>query len=98
MEVSSPKDSSVASSPFPSPNVSALLKIRVISWCQETGLPVSMRVRVGKRTFSLYKYPLFSKSECFQKRLTEANELEHLRESSITLQTASPRSVVGFEK
>ncbi|KAK6259570.1 NPH3 domain - like 2 [Theobroma cacao] len=76
MEVSSPKDSSVASSPFSSPNVSALLKIRIISWIQETGLPVSMRVRVGERTFSLHKYPLFSKSGFIQKRLTESNELE----------------------
>ncbi|XWS75858.1 hypothetical protein CRYUN_Cryun01aG0127900 [Craigia yunnanensis] len=76
MEVSSPKDSSVASSPFSSPNVSALLKIRIISWSQETGLPVSMRVRVGERTFNLHKYPLFSKSGYFQKRLTESNELE----------------------
>ncbi|XVF21101.1 hypothetical protein REPUB_Repub12eG0061900 [Reevesia pubescens] len=76
LEVSSPKASSVASSPFPSPNVSALLKIRIISWSQETGLPVSMRVRVGERTFNLHKYPLFSKSGYFQKRLTESNELE----------------------
>ncbi|KAE8730496.1 putative serine/threonine-protein kinase WNK11-like [Hibiscus syriacus] len=76
MEVSSSKDSSVASSPFSSPNVSALLKIKVISWCQETGLPVSIRVRVGERTFGLHKHPLFSKSGYFQKRLTESNELE----------------------
>lgn len=32
MEGSSSKDSSVASSPFSSPNVSALLKIKIISW------------------------------------------------------------------
>ncbi|XP_022769941.1 BTB/POZ domain-containing protein At5g48130-like [Durio zibethinus] len=76
LEVSSPKDSSVASSPFPSANVSALLKIRIIAWSKETGLPVSMCVRVGERTFSLHKYPLFSKSGYFQKRLTESNELE----------------------
>ncbi|KAK8674294.1 hypothetical protein V6N13_112588 [Hibiscus sabdariffa] len=77
MEVLSSKDSSsVASSPFSSPNVSALLKIKIISWCQETGLPVSIRVRVGERTFSLHKHPLFSKSGYFQKRLTESNELE----------------------
>ncbi|OMO62546.1 hypothetical protein COLO4_33029 [Corchorus olitorius] len=76
MEVSSSKESSVASSPFSSPNVTALLKIKIISWSQETGLPVSMRVRVGERTFSLHKYPLFSKSGYFQKRLTESNEVE----------------------
>ncbi|KAB2022516.1 hypothetical protein ES319_D07G216600v1 [Gossypium barbadense] len=76
MEGSSSKDSSVASSPFSSPNVSALLKIKIISWCQETGLPLSIRVRVGERTFSLHKHPLFSKSGYFQKRLTESNELE----------------------
>ncbi|XP_022758945.1 BTB/POZ domain-containing protein At5g48130-like [Durio zibethinus] len=76
MEVSSSKDSSVASSPFSSPNVSCLLKIRIISWSQETGLPVSMRVRVGQRTFCLHKDPLFSKSGYFHKRLTESNELD----------------------
>lgn len=32
MEVVSSKDSSVASSPFSSPNISALLKIKIVSW------------------------------------------------------------------
>ncbi|CBI28410.3 unnamed protein product, partial [Vitis vinifera] len=76
MEVASPKCSSVASSPFSSPNVSALLKIKIISWSQETGLPVSVCVRVGNRAFNLHKCPLFSKSGYFKKRLKESSELE----------------------
>ncbi|XP_021889970.1 BTB/POZ domain-containing protein At5g48130 isoform X2 [Carica papaya] len=55
MEVASSKDSSVSSSPFSSPNISALLKIKVLSWSQETGLPVSIQVRVCGRTFNLHK-------------------------------------------
>ncbi|GKV18383.1 hypothetical protein SLEP1_g28777 [Rubroshorea leprosula] len=43
---------------------------------QETGLPVSLRVRIGDRIFCLHKHPMFSKSGYFQKRLTESNELE----------------------
>ncbi|KAL5581713.1 hypothetical protein UlMin_014155 [Ulmus minor] len=77
MEVASSKDSSsVASSPFSSPNVGALLKIRVISWSQETGLPVSVRVRVGNKIFNLHKHPLFSKSGYFKKILNESTEFE----------------------
>ncbi|KAJ0053445.1 hypothetical protein Pint_01879 [Pistacia integerrima] len=75
--VSSKDNSSVASSPFSSPNISALLKIKIVSWSQETGLPVSIRVRVGNRTFNLHKYPLFSKSGYFKKRSpNETNEHE----------------------
>lgn len=76
MEVVSPKDSSVASSPFSSPNIGALLKIRIISWSQETGLPVSVRVRVGERTFKLHKYPLSSRSGFFKKRLNNSSDIE----------------------
>ncbi|TQD76432.1 hypothetical protein C1H46_038029 [Malus baccata] len=48
MEVASPlKDSSVSSSPFSSPNVSALLKIKILS-C----------VRVGGKIFNLHKWIL----------------------------------------
>ncbi|XP_002533866.2 BTB/POZ domain-containing protein At5g48130 [Ricinus communis] len=76
MDVASSKDSSVASSPFSSPNIGALLKIKIISWSQETGLPVTVRVRVGDRTFNLHKNPLSSKSGYFKKRLIETTELE----------------------
>ncbi|KAH7511140.1 hypothetical protein JRO89_XSUnG0221000 [Xanthoceras sorbifolium] len=76
MEVVSSKDSSVASSPFSSPNITALLKIKIVSWSQETGLPVSIRIRVGNRTFNLHKYPLFSKSGYFKKRLNGLTEHE----------------------
>ncbi|XP_050247833.1 BTB/POZ domain-containing protein At5g48130 [Quercus robur] len=76
MEVLSPKDSSVASSPFSSPNIGALLKIKVISWSQETGFPVCVRVRVGDRIFNLHKNPLSSKSGYFQKRLNDSTDLE----------------------
>ncbi|KAF2292389.1 hypothetical protein GH714_021713 [Hevea brasiliensis] len=76
MEATSSKDSSVASSPFPSPNIGALLKIKIISWSQETGLPVTVRVRVGDRTFNLHKNPLSLKSGYFRKRLIETTELE----------------------
>ncbi|KAL0001528.1 hypothetical protein SO802_015309 [Lithocarpus litseifolius] len=76
MEVLSPKDSSVASSPFSSPNIGALLKIKVISWSQETGFPLCVRVRVGDRIFNLHKNPLSSKSGYFQKRLNDLTDLE----------------------
>lgn len=76
METASPKDSSSASSPFSSPSVTALLKIKIISWSQETGLPVSVRVRVGERTFHLHRNPLFSKSGYFKRRLIETTQLE----------------------
>ncbi|XP_022952397.1 BTB/POZ domain-containing protein At5g48130-like [Cucurbita moschata] len=76
MEVISPKVRSVASSPFTSPNIGVLLKIKIISWSQETGLPVSVRIRVGDRIFNLHKHPLLSKSGYFQKRLNESTEYE----------------------
>ncbi|KAJ7964729.1 BTB/POZ domain-containing protein [Quillaja saponaria] len=76
MEVLSPKNFSLASSPFSSPNVGALLKIKIISWSQETGLPVSVHIRVGDKTFNLHKFPLSSKSGYFKQKLNETNELE----------------------
>ncbi|KAL3573003.1 hypothetical protein D5086_026907 [Populus alba] len=47
-----------------------------IEWSQETGLPVSVRVRVGERTFHLHRNPLFSKSGYFKRRLIETTQLE----------------------
>ncbi|KAI4305676.1 hypothetical protein L6164_029027 [Bauhinia variegata] len=78
MEGESPRNNSVASSssPFSSPNVGALLKIRVITWSQETGLPVTVRVRVGDKIFNLHKLPLCSKSGYLKKRLNETCEIE----------------------
>ncbi|KAK7258357.1 hypothetical protein RIF29_23930 [Crotalaria pallida] len=76
MEVVSPKDYSIASSPFSSPNIGALLKVKVITWSQETGLPVSVRVRVKDKIFNLHKFPLTSKSGYFKKRLNDTNEIE----------------------
>nr|XP_043618761.1 BTB/POZ domain-containing protein At5g48130 [Erigeron canadensis] len=77
MDISAPKDNAcILSSPLSSPNVSALLKIKIISWSQETGLPASVCVRVAGRIFNLHKYPLFSKSGYFSRKLTESNELE----------------------
>ncbi|XP_059283351.1 BTB/POZ domain-containing protein At5g48130 [Lycium ferocissimum] len=73
---SSPKDFSVLSSPLSSPNVGALLKIKIISWSHETGLPVIVRVRIADRTFNLHKHPLFSKSGYFRRELNESNEVE----------------------
>ncbi|KVI10645.1 hypothetical protein Ccrd_010951 [Cynara cardunculus var. scolymus] len=74
---SAPKDNaSMLSSPFSSPNVSALLKIKIISWSQETGLPASVCVHVADRVFNLHKYPLFSKSGFFMRKLSESNEIE----------------------
>ncbi|KAH0651872.1 hypothetical protein KY289_031069 [Solanum tuberosum] len=73
---SSPKDSSILYSPLSSPNVGALLKIKIISWSQETGLPVTIRVRIADRTFNLHKHPLFSKSGYFRRQLNESNEVE----------------------
>ncbi|XP_052179094.1 BTB/POZ domain-containing protein At5g48130 [Diospyros lotus] len=76
MDTASLKNSPVLSSPFSSPNVSALLKIKIISWSQETGLPVSVRIQVVDRTFNLHKYPLFSKSGYLKRKLSESNEAE----------------------
>ncbi|XP_048491248.1 BTB/POZ domain-containing protein At5g48130 [Beta vulgaris subsp. vulgaris] len=68
--------SSILSSPYSSPNLSALLKIKVISWSQETGLPVTVRVRVADRSFNLHKLPLISKSGYFKKQLDEWQEVD----------------------
>ncbi|XP_028097754.1 BTB/POZ domain-containing protein At5g48130 [Camellia sinensis] len=76
MDTASLKDSPILSSPFSSPNVSALLKIKIISKIQETGLPVSVRVQVADRTFNLHKYPLFSKSDNFKRNLNNSNEVK----------------------
>ncbi|KAH7842741.1 hypothetical protein Vadar_008620 [Vaccinium darrowii] len=76
MDTPSLKDSPVLSSPFSSPNVAALLKIKIISWSQETGLPVSVRVQVADRTFNLHKHPLYSKSGYFKRNLNDSNEIE----------------------
>ncbi|KAM7503740.1 hypothetical protein LguiB_002644 [Lonicera macranthoides] len=78
MDTASSKDTSVLSSPFSSPNVAALLKIKIISWSQETGLPVSVTVRIDNRTFNLHRYPLFTKSGYFNRKLSESNELIEL--------------------
>ncbi|XP_028803113.1 BTB/POZ domain-containing protein At5g48130-like [Neltuma alba] len=72
-----PTSYSLASSPFSSPNLGALLKIKVITWSQETGLPVSIRVRVGEKIFNLHRFPLTSKSGYFKKNLSkETSEIE----------------------
>ncbi|MED6205309.1 hypothetical protein PIB30_016694 [Stylosanthes scabra] len=78
MDIASPKDcsSSVASSPYSSPNIGALLKIKVITWSQETGLPVCIRVRVKDKIFNLHKFPLTSKSGYLKRRLKDTHEVE----------------------
>ncbi|KAL2464980.1 BTB/POZ domain-containing protein [Abeliophyllum distichum] len=68
-------DCSLLSSPFSSPNVAALLKIKIISWSQETGLPVSVCVRIADRTFNLHKHPLTCKSGYLKEKLNESNEV-----------------------
>ncbi|XP_010547225.1 PREDICTED: BTB/POZ domain-containing protein At5g48130 [Tarenaya hassleriana] len=77
MEASSFRDgSSVTSSPLSSPNISTLLKIKVLSWSQETGLPASLRVRVRDKSFNLHRNPLFLKSGYFKKREDQISEIE----------------------
>ncbi|GAB4859354.1 hypothetical protein Ancab_010817 [Ancistrocladus abbreviatus] len=78
MEAFGPKDSSpsLISSPYSSPNLSSLLKIKVISWSQETGLPVTVHVRVADRTFNLHKFPLCSRSGYFKNQLNDSTEIE----------------------
>ncbi|KAJ1410891.1 SKP1/BTB/POZ domain superfamily [Sesbania bispinosa] len=76
MEAMSPKNYSAASSPFSSPNIGALLKIKVLTWSQETGFPVSISVRVKDKIFNLHKFPLTSKSGYFKKRLNDTSEIE----------------------
>ncbi|KAG7984906.1 hypothetical protein I3843_04G184100 [Carya illinoinensis] len=76
MEVVCPKDRSVVSSPFSLPNIGALLKIKIISWIQETGLSVSVYVRVDDRIFNLHKNPLSSKNGYFNKRLNDSTDVD----------------------
>ncbi|PIA58135.1 hypothetical protein AQUCO_00500225v1 [Aquilegia coerulea] len=76
MDASSVKASSLALSPYSSPNVGALLKIKINAWSQETGLPVSVRVRVGEKIFDLHKYPLLLKSGYFKKALSESTDIQ----------------------
>ncbi|XP_051114795.1 BTB/POZ domain-containing protein At5g48130 [Andrographis paniculata] len=76
MNIRSPQDSSLLSSTFPSPNVAALLKIKILSWSQETGLPVCILVRIGDRTFNLHKDPFTRKSGYFSEKLRDSNEVE----------------------
>ncbi|KAI3907315.1 hypothetical protein MKW98_010665 [Papaver atlanticum] len=75
-DTTSPKTSALALSPFSSPNVGALLKIKIIAWSQETGLPVSVHVRVGERVYDLHKHPLLSKSGYFKRALLESTDIE----------------------
>ncbi|GMG98746.1 hypothetical protein Nepgr_000586 [Nepenthes gracilis] len=72
----SPKNSSLNSSPYFSPNLSSLLKIKVISWSHKTGSPVTVRVHVANRTFNLHKFPLCSKSGYFRRQLNESTEVK----------------------
>nr|GMD30135.1 BTB/POZ domain-containing protein At5g48130 [Ipomoea batatas] len=74
--ISTPKGAVGFSSPRSSPNVAALLKIKIISWTQETGLPVSVRIRFANRTYNLHKHLLLSKSGYFKKKLDESEEVE----------------------
>ncbi|KAJ4981668.1 hypothetical protein NE237_032505 [Protea cynaroides] len=76
MDVGSPKASTLVPSPFSSPYVAALLKIKIIAWSQETGLPVSVRVRVDDKVFELHKNPLLSKSGYLKKALNGSTEIE----------------------
>ncbi|KAF6172244.1 hypothetical protein GIB67_024866 [Kingdonia uniflora] len=76
MDASSSKTSSLTLSPYSSPNVAALLKIRIMAWSKETGLPVAVRIRVGGRVFHLNKYPLISKSGYFKKALHTSTEIK----------------------
>ncbi|KAL8150985.1 hypothetical protein V2J09_020793 [Rumex salicifolius] len=72
MDSLSPKGcSSVSSSPYSSPNLTALLKIKIISWSQETGLHAAIQVQVADRIFSLHKLPLCSRSGYFKKLLSD---------------------------
>ncbi|CAI9754496.1 unnamed protein product [Fraxinus pennsylvanica] len=82
-------DCSLLSSPFSSPNVAALLKIKIISWSKETGLPVSVCVRVADRTFNLHKHPLTCKSGYLKEKLNESNE--------VTLPNSFPGGPETFE-
>ncbi|VYS69664.1 unnamed protein product [Arabidopsis thaliana] len=77
METFSLKDcSSVASSPISSPNISTLLKIKVLSWSKETGLPASVHVRVCNKSFNLHKSLLCAKSGYFKEREDQLSEIE----------------------
>ncbi|KAF7827381.1 BTB/POZ domain-containing protein [Senna tora] len=93
----SPKNYSLSSSPYSSPNIGALLKIKVITWSQETGLPVSIRVRVGNKIFNLHKFPLTSKSGYFKKRLLKNNSSSSCEEEVVELPEDFPGGADTFE-
>ncbi|GFP84872.1 BTB/POZ domain-containing protein at5g48130 [Phtheirospermum japonicum] len=69
-------DYSLLSSPFSSPNVASLLNIKILSWSQETGFPVCIRVRIADTTFNLHKHPLVRKSGYFREKLKGSNEVD----------------------
>ncbi|KAL3624618.1 hypothetical protein CASFOL_031286 [Castilleja foliolosa] len=69
-------DFSLLSCPFSSPNISALLKIKILSWTQETGSPVCIRVRIANIIFNLHKHPLVCKSGYFWEKLLDSNEVD----------------------
>ncbi|KAG6422639.1 hypothetical protein SASPL_113016 [Salvia splendens] len=54
-----------------SSKVAALLKIKVLSWSQETGFPVGVRVRIAERSFHLHKVWLRRNSGYFKEKLKD---------------------------
>ncbi|XP_077216592.1 phototropic-responsive NPH3 family protein [Tasmannia lanceolata] len=74
MNSSSPNSSSLVLSPFSCQTVGELLRKKIVSWSQETCLPVSVRVLVEDKNFDLHKHPLISKSGYFKRALTDSLE------------------------
>ncbi|KAK1318009.1 BTB/POZ domain-containing protein [Acorus calamus] len=76
MDSASPREPSLASSPYSSPTFTLLLKKTIHAWSQETNLNTSVRVRIDGKTYDLHKSPLVSKCGYFNKAFTRSPEIE----------------------
>jgi hypothetical protein len=56
-------------------NVSRALQCNVRAWCEATGLPTTITVRLRDRVFHLHKFPLVSRSGYFKKALQETKDV-----------------------
>ncbi|ERM99642.1 BTB/POZ domain-containing protein At5g48130 [Amborella trichopoda] len=72
----SPKYTSLGSTPLFTPIVGELLKKRIQAWSIETGLPATVRVCIGDKTYNLHKHQLMAKSGYFRSALSVSHEAE----------------------
>jgi hypothetical protein len=56
-------------------NVSRALQCNVRAWCEATGLPTTITVRLRDRVSHLHKFPLVSRNSYFKKALQETKDV-----------------------